>query len=108
MPRGRYVLGYGNPAVRGKPADFEQFKVDCARAYNVIRASAHEFINLFQLMLSTGIPELQQAEDINWLREKMMLQADDEAAAKAFDKLIDAALNCTTTQINNMVHIMAH
>ena len=46
----------------------DSFKV-CCKAYNVIREHAHEFVNLFSLMLSTGIPELQKAEDIEWLRK---------------------------------------
>ena len=88
--------------------DFVTFVGVCAQAYNVIRRHAHEFINLFQLMLSTGIPELQKADDINWLRECMLIGADDQYASKHMTQKIDAALNCWTTQANNWVHIIAH
>ena len=80
----------------------------CGEAYNVIRASGHEFINLFQLMLSTGIPELQEAEDINWLRECLLIGADEAYATRHFTQKIDVALATRTTQLNNAVHILAH
>merc|ERR1712159_549473 len=88
--------------------DYERFVKVCGQAYNVIRAHAHEFVNLFQLMLSTGIPELQKAEDINWLRECMLIGASDEYATRHFTTKIDVALATRTTQLNNAVHILAH
>ena len=88
--------------------DFDEFVRICGEAYNVIRASGHEFINLFQLMLSTGIPELQRAEDINWLVEKMLIGKEEEEAIDDFTKKIDVALATKMTQINNAVHILAH
>jgi len=88
--------------------DYEKFVQVCGAAYNVIRSSGHEFINLFQLMLSTGIPELQAAEDINWLQEQMLLGADDADAAEHFAAKIDIALNTRMTQIMNYIHILAH
>ena len=41
----------------------------CCRAYCTLRNHANHFINLFAMMLSTGIPELQCADDIDYLRE---------------------------------------
>ena len=88
--------------------DFAEFVRVCGVAFNVIRASGHEFINLFKLMLSTGIPELQKAEDINWLRECVLIGADEAYATKHFTQKIDVALTTRTTQLNNAVHILAH
>ena len=97
-----YVLG-------DKGAEnFEKFVKLCGSAYNVIRTDANEFINLFQLMLSTGIPELRTAEDIDWLRECMLLGESDESAARHFTNKIDSALATVRTQINNAIHILAH
>jgi len=102
-----YVLGE-----RGADDNrFDDFVNVCCEAFNVIRKSGHEFINLFQLMLSTGIPELQSSADINWLRDCLLISADvdDEAfASEHFTNRIDFALRCRTTQLNNAVHILAH
>lgn len=88
--------------------DFDQFVRVCGEAFNVIRSHAHEFINLFQLMLSTGIPELQKAEDINWLRECLVMEYNADQATRHFEMKIDQALACRTTQLNNAAHIVAH
>ena len=63
---------------------------------------------LFTLMLSTGIPELQKAEDINWLRECIKPEMTNEAAGEHFTKLIYTSLATKTTQVNNAIHIVAH
>ncbi|EOD23593.1 hypothetical protein EMIHUDRAFT_74353 [Emiliania huxleyi CCMP1516] len=94
-------------------SDYEHFVALCCRAYGILRGHSHEFITLFQLMLSTGIPELQRAEDIFWVRDCLRLgksetQATAHPAAEHFTKLISAALSSRTTQVNNAVHIIAH
>ena len=94
---------------KGAPP-YQKFVDTCCRAYSVIRSCSHEFVNLFSLMLSTGIPELQKAEDIEWLRKVLNIEADftPEQANDFFRKKIDEALDCKTTQINNAIHIVAH
>jgi hypothetical protein len=59
-------------------------------------------------MLSTGIPELTQEEDVYYLRDKLDLNATDEEASAHFIALIDEARNTTMTQINDWFHMMAH
>ena len=87
---------------------FDKFVTVCSQAYNILRGNAHEFITLFSLMLSTGIPELQKAEDINWLRECIKPEMTNEAAGEHFTKLIYTSLATKTTQVNNAIHIVAH
>ena len=91
---------------------FERFVNVSCKAYNILRRCSHEFITLFSLMLSTGIPELQTAEDIDWLRDKTGVyggtEMSEEDAAEFFEKQIYIALYTKTTQLNNAVHILAH
>jgi len=97
-----YVMG-------GK--DHENFKLFvqyCAKSYNILRASAPLFINLCAMMLSTGIPELQSIDDLEYLREAFSLHLTSEEAAEKFTKLVYDSLYTKTTQINNAIHILAH
>ena len=87
---------------------FRTFCQLCCRAYNILRRHGDMFINLFKLMISTGIPELQKEEDIDWLRDRLMLGSSDEEAARHFEKQIHVSLKTKRTQINNFIHIMAH
>lgn len=58
-------------------------------------------------MLSTGIPELQRKEDINYLRDALQHDSDAEAA-EFFKDLIKVSVKTTRTQLNDMAHILKH
>jgi len=97
-----YVMG-------GKDApDFNRFLDLCSRAYNVLRKHANIFINLFAMMLSTGIPELKSTDDIQYLRDAFSLDLNEQQAAQKFTELVYEAMSSRTTQINNAIHIWAH
>jgi phosphatidylinositol 3-kinase len=87
---------------------FKVFVETSCSAYNVLRRHSHLFINLFAMMLSTGIPELTCEDDILYLRNAFCVERNDIQAAKRFTKLIHQSLKTTTTQLNNMIHILAH
>ncbi len=95
-----YVLG-------GKDsAKFSEFVNLCCQSYNILRRHSHLFINLFAMMLSTSIPELQvicslvfvtsfflmflyqTVDDIAYLRRALMIDLDDTQATTAFTSLM--------------------
>eukprot|EP00500_Bicosoecida_sp_ms1_P008476 CAMPEP_0203824696 /NCGR_PEP_ID=MMETSP0115-20131106/52403_1 /ASSEMBLY_ACC=CAM_ASM_000227 /TAXON_ID=33651 /ORGANISM="Bicosoecid sp, Strain ms1" /LENGTH=127 /DNA_ID=CAMNT_0050733743 /DNA_START=80 /DNA_END=460 /DNA_ORIENTATION=- len=86
-------------AVIGKvdSPEFRQFEDLCCRAYNVLRHNSQLLITLFYLMMSCGIPELEKQEDIYWLRDKLALNLDDDAASARFRELIHVSLHTKTT-----------
>jgi len=60
-------------------------------------------------MLSTGIPELQSAKDITYLRKSLALDVKTEQeASRKFEKLIQKSLSCKKTIVNNYLHLVAH
>eukprot|EP00697_Spironema_sp_BW2_P006825 gnl/Spiro4/20975_TR10223_c0_g1_i1.p1 gnl/Spiro4/20975_TR10223_c0_g1~~gnl/Spiro4/20975_TR10223_c0_g1_i1.p1 ORF type:complete len:585 (-),score=5.77 gnl/Spiro4/20975_TR10223_c0_g1_i1:8-1564(-) len=97
-----YVMG-------GKDSqDFNKFVELCCSAYNILRKNANLFINLFAMMLSTGIPELKNVDDINYLRDAFSIDSNEMDAAEKFKSLIYESLATKTTQINNMIHLLVH
>lgn len=97
-----YVMG-------GKDApDFLEFVGLCCDAFNVLRNKANMFINLFAMMLSTGIPELQEVEDIEYLRDAFALDLTEDKAREKFKTLIYESLDTKTTLFMNAIHILAH
>eukprot|EP00298_Acanthocystis_sp_HF-20_P026998 c4869_g1_i1.p1 GENE.c4869_g1_i1~~c4869_g1_i1.p1 ORF type:complete len:610 (-),score=218.48 c4869_g1_i1:142-1971(-) len=88
--------------------EFKLFVEDCQRAYNLLRKNYRVFMNLFGLMLSTGISELQTQQDLNFLRLTLSLDDTEEQAATKFEKLIYESLNTKSTQVNNAIHILAN
>jgi len=59
-------------------------------------------------MLSTGIPELQNEDDIVYLRDAFALDLNDGQAEKDFYDNIIEALNTKSQVIADMAHIMKH
>jgi len=97
-----YVMGgYGSQ-------DYDEFVHLSCNAYNVLRKHANTFINLFTMMLSTGIPELRSDSDIEYLRKAFTLDLTNSQAAEHFTKLIEESLTTKTTQLNNAIHILVH
>ncbi|GAM22583.1 hypothetical protein SAMD00019534_057580 [Acytostelium subglobosum LB1] len=95
--------------VGGKDSEnFKFFVQTCCLAYNTLRKHTDLFINLFQLMLSTGIPELQHEDDIDYLRKALAPGVSDTEAAKEFTNNIHVALNTKTVLLNDLFHNWAH
>jgi phosphatidylinositol-4,5-bisphosphate 3-kinase len=88
--------------------EYKLFVEAGTKAYNILRKHAHHLMNLFQLMLSTGIPELQKSSDIEYLRRSLSPGLSEEEASQKFVGLIKESLACRTTQMNDVAHIAAH
>jgi len=71
---------------------FKWFCALCMKAYNILRHNAPFFINLFAMMVATGIPELKSEADIQYLREAFSLDLDDSQANEKFGQLIEESL----------------
>lgn len=97
-----YVIGG-----RDSP-NFQYFMEVCCKAYNILRKNANIFINLFAMMLSTGIPELKSSKDLIPLRDAFGLELTEEEATERMKRLIIESLNTKTTQLNFAIHIIAH
>lgn len=120
--------------VGGKDSEnFKHFVDVCGKAYNIIRKHSDLFMNLFQLMVTTGIslsfetlafhlriffalpylfdfindcvgiPELTCLDDIDYLRRALAPGLSDEDAATDFSKNILVALNTKTVIINGIL-----
>ncbi|EPY41053.1 phosphatidylinositol-4,5-bisphosphate 3-kinase [Angomonas deanei] len=96
------VLGGPNTPI------YHHFVETACFAYNIIRRYSNMFIMLFILMLSTGIPELESKEDIEWLRNVLLLGRSESDASEHYKSLINIALNNKRTLLNDYIHIMVH
>eukprot|EP00735_Rhodelphis_limneticus_P000750 TRINITY_DN11275_c0_g1::TRINITY_DN11275_c0_g1_i1::g.762::m.762 TRINITY_DN11275_c0_g1::TRINITY_DN11275_c0_g1_i1::g.762 ORF type:complete len:1066 (+),score=268.88,sp/P54673/PI3K1_DICDI/38.97/0.0,PI3Ka/PF00613.15/6.2e-59,PI3_PI4_kinase/PF00454.22/2.1e-50,PI3K_C2/PF00792.19/5.8e+02,PI3K_C2/PF00792.19/4.8e-25,PI3K_rbd/PF00794.13/0.00056,PI3K_rbd/PF00794.13/5.8e-13,HEAT_2/PF13646.1/0.14 TRINITY_DN11275_c0_g1_i1:311-3199(+) len=91
-----------------KGRDFGRFVELSCKAYNILRKHTNLFMTLFALMLSTGIPELRDFDDLLWLRHAFEPELAEPDASKKFTKLIHVSLTTKATDINNAIHILAH
>jgi len=84
------------------------FLPSCFTGYNILRRHAHLFLSLFSMMLSTGMPNLQKADDLAYFKDAIKLGLSNEEAEKDFERLIKTSLKNTRIYLNNVVHIWAN
>jgi len=83
---------------------YAQFENICARAFNIVRKNADLFINLFCMMVSTGIPELRSIEDIKYFGDHVFLEMTDEKAAQLLKREIELSRTSVRTLGNGLSH----
>ncbi|KAL4450532.1 hypothetical protein ABPG74_019430 [Tetrahymena malaccensis] len=84
--------------------DYEAFEKYCCQAYNLIRKHGNFFINIFRMMLSAGMPELQRESDIEYLVETLQLNLSDQEAEQHFKKQIKIAREDKFKLFDNFIH----
>ncbi|PIK56433.1 hypothetical protein BSL78_06677 [Apostichopus japonicus] len=98
-----YVINGGD-----KPTSrFQEFVDLCCEAFNLVRKHAHVFLNLFGLMLNTGISQLSTTEDLKYVLDALRPEATDAEATTMFTRFIEASLGSRATQINFFFHNLA-
>ena len=80
----------------------------CEDAYLILRRRAALFINLLAMMLQTGIPELHSIDDLNCVRDALVLGVTEKEAKEHFhSKLQEARHNAWSTSLNWYIHGLA-
>ena len=69
-----------------------------------MRHNANKIINLFLIMLSAGMPELQEKAEIGKLQEKLNLKRSDREAEKIFIREIKDAMTTFSRRVDNVAH----
>lgn len=92
----------------GKSPNFMRFRDLCCRCFNLLRKRAHWFINLLSVMLIANLGELEGMKELDFVRERFMLEMDDKQAAARFKDLITQSLNTLTTKLNWAAHSWVH
>uniref|UniRef100_A0A4W3GLX8 Phosphatidylinositol-4,5-bisphosphate 3-kinase catalytic subunit alpha n=1 Tax=Callorhinchus milii TaxID=7868 RepID=A0A4W3GLX8_CALMI len=88
-----------------KTREFERFQEICYKAYLAIRQHANLFINLFSMMLGSGMPELQSFDDIAYIRKTLALDKTEQEALDYFMKQMnDAHHGGWTTKMDWIFH----
>nr|XP_061779736.1 phosphatidylinositol 4-phosphate 3-kinase C2 domain-containing subunit beta-like [Nerophis lumbriciformis]XP_061779737.1 phosphatidylinositol 4-phosphate 3-kinase C2 domain-containing subunit beta-like [Nerophis lumbriciformis] len=98
-----YVINGGD-----KPSSrFHDFVDLCCEAYNLIRKHTHLFLNLLGLMLSCGIPELSNIDDLKYVYDALRPHESEADATMYFTRLIESSLGSVATKLNFFIHNLA-
>ena len=65
-------------------ATFRTFVSLACRAFNTLREHVDKLLTLLSLMVSSGIPQLRTTDDIQWVRDKLLVRESAASAAAVF------------------------
>lgn len=103
-----FVLAKDFEIIIEKHFGFDKFVNLCESAYLILRRRAALFINLLAMMLQTGIPELRSVDDINYVRDALVLGESEKDAKDHFRaKLQESRKNSFYTSMNWFIHGLA-
>merc|ERR1712080_10271 len=87
----------------------EKFKEKCIEAFKILRSKGNLFLSVFALLLSTGLPELETPEDLDYLQKSLAMTMSESDAVLHFEKSYNEAqqnkwLNSTGWMIHQIKH----
>jgi hypothetical protein len=88
--------------------DYNRWKKLAIEAFQLLRQNGNLIMNLFVLMLATGIPELTTTKEVEWLRERLVFEKTEEEAEEFFEKKIKESLGNLRARIMDTTHILKH
>ncbi|CAM5079720.1 unnamed protein product [Natator depressus] len=89
------------------PQRFQEFVELCCRAYNIVRKHSQLLLNLLEMMLHAGLPELNSIQDLKYVYDNLRPQDSDLQATSHFTRKIKESLECFPVKLNNLIHTLA-
>ncbi|KAM4902121.1 phosphatidylinositol 3-kinase C2 domain-containing subunit gamma [Sylvia borin] len=88
------------------PQRFQEFVELCCRAYNTVRKHSQLLLNLLEMMLHVGLPELNSIQDLKYVYDNLRPQDSDLQATSYFTRKIKESLECFPVKLNNLIHTL--
>ncbi|GBP48239.1 Phosphatidylinositol 4-phosphate 3-kinase C2 domain-containing subunit alpha [Eumeta japonica] len=85
---------------------FHHFVELCCTAFNIVRAHRDHILNLFSLMVASGVPGVTSTA-VTYVRDALLPDASNAEAAAEFARLIHSSLKSKFTTINFFLHNLA-
>ncbi|XP_075753861.1 phosphatidylinositol 3-kinase C2 domain-containing subunit gamma isoform X2 [Pelodiscus sinensis] len=86
---------------------FQEFVELCCRAYNIVRKHSQLLLNLLEMMLHAGLPELNSIQDLKYVYDNLRPQDSELQATSHFTRKIKESLECFPVKLNNLIHTLA-
>ena len=86
---------------------FKEFKKKIKKGYIILRNNKEVIITLLNILLCTGIPELNE-KSLRFLENSLLLKKDDKEAIEFLNKKLYESMDSVSTKLNFAIHIVAN
>ena len=86
---------------------FKEFKSKLEKGYIILRNNKEVIITLLNILLCTGIPELNE-KSLRFLENSLFLKKDDKEAIEYLNKKLNESMDSVSTKLNFAIHIVAN
>eukprot|EP01126_Amoeba_proteus_P004228 TRINITY_DN11421_c0_g4_i3.p1 TRINITY_DN11421_c0_g4~~TRINITY_DN11421_c0_g4_i3.p1 ORF type:complete len:857 (-),score=216.68 TRINITY_DN11421_c0_g4_i3:53-2623(-) len=83
---------------------YEKFKANCKMAHEILQENFKLFINLFSMMIISGMPELTSKEDIRIIVDTLTIGED----CATFQDILEKTGSQLSTRVNWFFHSLVH
>ncbi|XP_075066930.1 phosphatidylinositol 3-kinase C2 domain-containing subunit gamma [Mixophyes fleayi] len=90
------------------PHRAQEFVDLCCCAYNIVRKHSYLIINLLELMLQAGLPELSRVQDLKYVHDNLRPYDSDLKATSYFTSKFTESLQCVAVKLNFLIHAFAN
>jgi len=104
-PDWEYVMDQG---AKEKDKLFNQFLRDCVQSHHILKTHGRLFVNLFNMMLNSGMPELQTKADIRYVVETLDLEVMPGGKEITMADLVAQTGTQFSTRVNFFIHNLVH
>ena len=87
--------------------NYKKFKQKCVNAYLILRENARTIVNMFYLMIDSGIPELNNIDNLKKLHEKFVPQKNKQEAANYILDNLKESVNALMPVVMETFHAWA-
>ena len=86
---------------------FKDFKNKLIKGYIILRNNKEVILTLLNILLCTGIPELNE-KSLRFLENSLLLKKDDREAIDYLNKKLIESMDSVSTKMNFAIHILAN
>jgi len=88
--------------------NYNKFLSYCVKGHQILRQNYNLFINLFSMMLISGMPELESKEDIYYLVNTLRVGDERKPTESDFQEVLEGTGSQFSTQFNFFIHALVH
>ena len=104
----QFAVVFGGSNSNGGNDMYKTFQEVCVHAYGILRKNFVLIATLFNLMISSGLPELRNRRDVTWLKDKLCPKLSSFDADKIMLDAIESSYTNERTSANIFAHLQRH